>query len=116
MKKSEIIAGAIWRPREQQASRPQVVGDDRRERAPRLLAHAQHVGDGLWHECRIGERGQRDEAGAVREIGGARGGKGKGEAGLADAAGAGQRQQTHVVAAQQRGGGSKFALAADQGR
>ena len=77
-----------------------LVAQERRqppvERLVAGLAHAEGLGDGGGDQVGVGDRGEGDEPDAVRERVGNRRGDLEGEAGLADAAGAGQRQQADV--------------------
>jgi hypothetical protein len=62
------------------------------------------------------ERGEADEAGAIREIVGEPGGDGQGQSGLAHAARSGQGQQPHVRAAHAGDEIGNFVLPAHQRR
>lgn len=57
------------------------------------LAQAERLGDRRRDECRIAHRGERDEDDAIRERRFRGGGRGQGEAGLADAPRTGEGQQ-----------------------
>jgi hypothetical protein len=80
------------------------------------IPHPKRLRDARRDERGVAHGGEGDEPDAVREGVGGRRGHRERQAGLADAAGAGQGQQAHVVAAQQRGGVGDLALAADQRR
>ena len=97
------------------------VVDHQQQRAAREQAHqpfalggAQLLRDLGGDERGVGERGERDEAGAVGELRGEPVGQLDREAGLADAAGPGEREQAHVGIGEQRGGGDQVGLAAEQ--
>jgi hypothetical protein len=72
------------------------------QRLPAALAHAGRQGDGGRDVLRLGERRQRHEPRALREVAGRGGGGLKGQARLAHAAGAGQGHQAHVRPPQPR--------------
>ena len=67
----------------------------------RGLPHPQGGADGGRDERRVGQRPQLDEDDALGHGGRRLGGDGQGQSGLADAAGAGQGDQTGLLVAQQ---------------
>ncbi len=90
--------------------RPEPV--DRRPVA--RLPHPDHPGHGRQDEVRLDERRQGHEPGVPRERRRDLLGHAQGEAGLADAAGAGQGQEAHVGAAQQLDSRVHLPFAADE--
>ena len=79
------------------------------ERPARCLLDAECLSHGGEHELRVGERREVDRDRAADLHGG-----GLCEARLADPAGARERHEAHVAAAQERSHGCELELAADQ--
>ena len=77
---------------------PEEGGQRREGVLARLLAHADDPGDGGHDERRIDQRGQVDEPDAVREALGDLLRSGNRQAGLADAAGTSQGEETDLLA------------------
>jgi hypothetical protein len=65
-------------------------------RASRLFHHAQHRRDGLWHQPRVGERREFHEPDAIHVVVHHRRRHFKGQAGLAEAAHAEQREEPRL--------------------
>ncbi len=78
------------------------------------FADAERLGEGGGDEFGVGDRREGDEADAVGEAAGDRLGDLQGEAGLADAAGAGQGQEADPGLAEEAGDGRDLALAPDE--
>ena len=84
------------------------------QRPVAAVDHAEGAGDGGRDEGGVGQRREVDEDHAVGEVVRDIVGDGEGEAGLADAAGTGQRQQRHRLVEQQGAGGGHLPLPADE--
>ena len=77
----------------------QVVGHTR-HRVLGGLGDVEGLADRAGDEARVGDRGEVDEHGAVGELAGVFFGTGKRQPGLPHAAWAGQRYESHLVAAE----------------
>ena len=80
------------------------------------VGHADRGGDRRGDQVRLRERSEVDERRAVLEVGLQRGSHLERHPRLARAAGAGEREQSHVGAPQQRGGRSHLEAATDERR
>ncbi len=99
---------------QQEVAGAEVAAQHLGERSPALLAQPQRRRDGGQHQGGIGERGEDGEGRAVGVGGGVVGGDRQREAGLADAAGADQGDESRAVA-QERAERGAFGVAADEG-
>ena len=80
---------------------PQVLLEPVDQRTAARLSNAERITDGVQDEIGVQDRRQRHEARAVRELLVQRGGDSQGQVRLAAATGTSQRDEAHVVAAQQ---------------
>ena len=80
------------------------------------VGHADRGGDRRGDQVRLRERSEVDERRPVLEVGLQRGSHLERHPRLARAAGAGEREQSHVGATQQRGGGGHLEAATDERR
>jgi hypothetical protein len=101
---------------QQQAPAGKVLDDVVGDRPAAGLAYVQCVGDGRPHERRIGQRREVDEPDPVRNVERERRGGRDRQSGLADATGAGQGEQPHLLLAEQGEGQTDLVLASDQSR
>jgi len=97
---------------------PQGLLQSREQEPAGGFAYIEGTGDGGEDEGGVCERGQGRKGDAARIIAGVgeTGGDVQGQTGLADATGAGQREQAHVAALQEVGDGRFLVLAPDQRR
>ncbi len=101
---------------QQQALLAQRPREPIEERNVAALPDPEGLGDRGGDQGRVADRGEADEPHPIGEGRGDLGGHGLRQPGLAHPAGPGQRQQPHIVAAQEAGDGRHLALPADQRR